>query len=137
MTEDRAKFSAERHADGRFISTGGRPIGTKNKLTKRSTRAITDLHDLAFLKLAELLNAGHPATVEFVVRNLLPTGGRAVQLDDLSASGLTEAIAEGAVSPSEAKSLASTIAALKSIAEIDAIAERLAALEKLAGSDDA
>ena len=130
-TESRAKLCAERHPDGRFITTGGRPVGSRNKITKKSARAITDLHDLAFKKLKELLEAGHPGITEFVIRSLLPTGGRAVQLDSLDVDSLLDATANGVISPAELRQLASAIEKIRNVESLDKLADRLAEVERL------
>lgn len=136
MTQDRAKLSADRHPDGRFISTGGRPVGTRNKLTKKSARAITELHDLAFQRLTDLLNAGHPGIVEFTVRSLLPTGGRTVQLDDLSAAGLMDAVAGGVISPAELRLIAAGIEKIRNVQELESMNQRMTEIERLLRDDN-
>lgn len=128
---ENAKFTAVRDASGKFITTGGRPVGAKGRATKESASAIQSLHDLAFLKLTELLSAGNPSIVEFVVKSLLPAGGRTVQLDDVSADGLIAALSDGIISPSELRQIAAGIEKVRNVAEIDSINARMDALERL------
>lgn len=137
MTEatENAKFTAVRDVNGKFIITSGRPIGAKGKATKASASAIQSLHDLAFQKLTELLIAGNPSIVEFVVKSLLPTGGRAVQLDDFSADGLMDAVSNGVISPSELRQIAAGIEKIRNVQELDGMKARMAEIERLLRDD--
>ena len=129
--DDKAKFSVVRSPDGKFISTSGRPVGTKNKATKASASAINSLHDLAFLKLTELLQAGNPGIVEFVIKSLLPTGGRVVELDDLTADGLINAVAQGVISPVELRQIATGIEKIRSMQDLESMQKRMQEIERL------
>lgn len=125
-------WNPARDKSGKFLpGAGGRPLGSKNKKTRASVAAINSLHDLAFQKLKELLEAGNPSVVEFTVKSLLPTGGRAVQLDDMSVEGLSDAVASGTISPTELRQLASGIERLKRTADLDALQERLEQIERM------
>lgn len=128
---ENAKFSAFRDTQGKFITTSGRPVGAKGRATKASASAIQSLHDVAFQKLAELLTAGHPGIVEFVVKSLLPTGGRVVQLDDLSADGLLDAVACGVISPAELRQIAAGIEKIRNVTELESMKERMVEIERL------
>lgn len=126
-----AKFEAVRDDNGRFISTQGRMPGCRNRATKASAQAIESLQDLAFKKLKELLESGHPGIVEFVVKSVLPTGGRVVCLDDMTPEGLTEAAAAGVLSPTELRILATAAAKLNDISKTAELEKRLDALTAL------
>lgn len=119
-------WNPARDQSGKFLpGAGGRSPGAKNKKTRASVMAINSLHDLAFQELKNLLEAGNPSIVEFTVKLLLPTGGRAVQLDDMSVAGLSGAVASGVISPTEMRKIASGIERLKKTADLDALQERL------------
>lgn len=100
-------------------------------MTKKSALAITDLHDLAFQRLRYLLESGHAETVRFVIGALIPAGGRAVQLDDMTPSGLVEALASGTISPSELAKIAAGLRSLREIADIDELSAKVQQLEAL------
>ncbi|MDF3905534.1 hypothetical protein [Paracoccus sp. AS002] len=139
MTEDsdqenaiNSEWNPARDQSGKFLpGAGGRPPGAKNKKTRASVMAINSLQDLAFQKLKELLEAGNPSTVEFVVKSLLPTGGRAVQLEDMSVEGLSDAVASGTISPTELRQLASGLEKIRAVEDMDKLADRLAEVERL------
>lgn len=128
-------WSCERDNQGRWVTTTGRKPGTRNTTTKKAARAITDLHSLAFQRLRDLLEAGHPETVRFVVAALIPAGGRAVELDDLSPAGLAEALASGTISPAELARIAAGMKALREMADLEAVQARLAQIESLLKGD--
>lgn len=136
MTENDAKSSdgewiCERGERGRFTKTNGRPVGTRNKASQASVKAISSLADLAFQQLRTLLESGHPETVRFVVSNLIPAGGRAIELDDLSTDGLIQAVASGTIRPVEMKNLASAVEKIRNVESLDKLSARLAELESL------
>lgn len=128
---DNPKYSAVRDASGKFITTQGRVPGSRNKASKASAAAIHSLHDLAFTKLRELLEAGHPSIVEFTVKSLLPSGGRAIQLDSLDADSLLDAVASGTISPNELRQIATALKQIREISDLQAVQERLAEIERL------
>lgn len=131
MADENAKFSAVRDASGKFITTNGRVPGIRNKATKASVGAINSLQDLAFTKLRELLEAGHPGIVEFTVKSLLPAGGRAVQLESLDSDSLLDAVSSGTISPMELRQIAAGIEKIRNIESLAVVQERLAEIEKL------
>lgn len=124
-------WACQRDEGGRFVSTSGRPVGTRNRASRASVAAIKSLEDLAFEQLKSLLSAGHPETVRFVISNLLPAGGRAVQLDSLDADGLLDAVANGVISPAELRSIASGIEKIRNVESLATVQERLAQIERL------
>ena len=124
-------WQCQRGEGGRWVSTSGRPVGTRNKATKASVAAISSLQDLAFTKLRELLEAGHPGIVEFTVKSLLPAGGRAVQLESLDADGLLDAVSSGTISPTELRQIAAGIEKIRNVESLAIVQERLAQIEKL------
>lgn len=124
-------WACERDASGRWLTTTGRKPGSRNVATRKSARAITDLHSLAFARLRELLDAGHPETVRFVIAALIPAGGRAVELDDPSPDGLADALASGTISPAELANISAGLRSLKELQDLEAVQARLAEIERL------
>lgn len=124
-------WSCQRDENGRFLSTSGRPVGAISRTTRAASAALQSLEPLAYEQLKSLLAAGHPETVRFVISNLLPAGGRAIQLDSLDADGLLDAVAKGAISPAELRSIASGVEKIRNVESLATVQERLAEIERL------
>jgi len=113
----------------------GRPLGSKNKSKRAISEMLQDRQADALAALDELISKAHPQAVMFALEKGLPAQ-RAVQLHGLTPEDIEAAVCEGAISPAEARTLAQTIVALKTVHDLDKLAERLEEVERLLKDGD-
>lgn len=113
----------------------GRPLGSKNRSKKAISEMLQDRQGDALAALDRLIAKAHPQAVMFALEKGLPAQ-RSVQLHGLTPDDIEAAVCDGSISPSEAKILAQTVAALKAVRDLDEMAARLEKLEKLLADDD-
>ncbi|WP_374327477.1 hypothetical protein [Paracoccus pantotrophus] len=131
----KGQWSCERGPKGQFITTSGRPLGSKGRTKRSITTALHNRTETALAALDALIAAGSEKAVLFVLERNLPKGGRALEMHGTSPEDIEAAIMDGSISPDEARTLAQTLASLKSLRDMDDLAQRLQALEKLIGED--
>ncbi|MER9312041.1 hypothetical protein NKI51_22420 [Mesorhizobium australicum] len=131
MTAEPRTSTVVQLPNGRFApGNPGRVPGSKNKISNEAIAAIKDMKDEAITQLRERLIAGDWDAVTFVLERILPKG-RAVELTDTSPSSIATALADGSISPDEARSIATALARLNEIGELADIRAKLEQLEKL------
>ncbi|MFI0849746.1 hypothetical protein [Mesorhizobium sp. IMUNJ 23232] len=116
-------------ASGRFArGNPGRVPGSRNKVSNAALTEIRGMKDSAIAILRQKLAAGDWDAVIFVLDRVLPKG-RPIDVPDASAATVSEMLAAGELTITEAKDLATAIERLAGIASIDELRSRLEALE--------
>lgn len=120
----------QRDSAGKFLpGSGGRPKNSRNAVSRRAIAEIHTLSDAAMQGLKDNIAAKDQKAIQYVLDRILPAG-RIVEID-ATADGITEAIAEGALSISELKEIAAAIGSLKSLSELEQMREEMAELRRL------
>ncbi len=139
-------MAATRKSDGRFRkgvsgNPAGKPKGTKHKATMLAEQlAAGDAEEIMQVVIAKA-KAGDMGALKLILPRLWPaprTPAIKIALPDTStAKGLAEAVdriiagvAEGSLSPEQARDLSSLITARRAILETVVLAERIEALEQ-------
>jgi hypothetical protein len=135
MTADAAANSSvvrlERLPDGRFApGSGGRPLGSKNRISNEALTAVRGMKDAAIEQLRSKLANGDWEAVVFVLNRILPKD-RPVELDDMSPTTIATALANGDLTPEEGRAIAATVARLKEIGELEQLRDRIQQLEQM------
>lgn len=124
-----------RTANGRFTSGNpGRPAGAVNA---RANGVLSDLRDMtpdAVEVVRTAIANGEIKTACWLIERVLPKN-RTVALPGSDVSSIIEALTDGSISPDEASLVASALARLKEIDEMDAVKERLQQIEALLRGD--
>lgn len=137
MTDNLPTASATVHQlqrlpDGRFApGSGGRPPGSKNRVSNEALQAVRSMKDLAIQQLAEKLAVGDWNALQFVLERVLPKG-RIVEIDSASPSAILTALANGTLTTGEAKDLATVSEKLTAIEQMTELRERIEQLEAIA-----
>ncbi|MEB8389381.1 hypothetical protein OO012_19370 [Rhodobacteraceae bacterium KMM 6894] len=121
----------QRDANGRLLpGSGGRPAGSKNL---RVNGALTDLRSMspdAVEVVRTAIANGDVRTATWLLERLLPAS-RVVELPGSDVQDIINALAAGDISPTEAKTIAHTIAHLKNVSEIDELRAQVDSLGRL------
>ncbi|WP_103729573.1 hypothetical protein [Novosphingobium sp. HII-3] len=121
-----------RLANGTFApGSGGRPRGSKNKVSLTSLKAVQDLSSEAVAKLRERVTAGDMGAIKLVLEYTLPKGGRTVELDSTDPNAIIDAAAMGEISPDEAARLAQATKTASEAAELKDLKRQVEELELL------
>ncbi len=108
----------------------GKPRGAKSRVTRQRYRDVEALWPAALDALRERLAANDIQAVALVVKALMPTRGRPVELgEEITPESIQAALSDGELSASEAAQYAATLRALKEVTDLEAVAARLEALE--------
>jgi hypothetical protein len=120
-----------RTSNGQFVKGGpGRIPGTKNKL---ASGALADLRSMTPDAVDVVRNAianGDVKTACWLIERTLPAQ-RVVELDGAEVQDIISALTAGDTSPTEAKTIAHTIAHLKNVSELDDLRTQVESLGKL------
>lgn len=120
-----------RDATGRFAAGNpGRTPGSKNRISNEALRAVKDMKDEAIIQLRAKLESGDWDAIIFVLSRILPKD-RTVELSDVSPSSIATALADGTLTPDEARNIATAISRLKDIDQLDEMRARLDELENI------
>lgn len=95
---------------------GGRPVGAKGK-NRAHLEAIKAMAPEAIMQLRNGVATGEKWAIELVLTHVLPTG-RTIEFEDLEAADIAEAIANGDISPGEARDI---VFAMSKVAEFSAV----------------
>lgn len=121
----------QRSVDGRFApGSGGRPRGSKNRISNEALQAVKSMKDRAIIELQKKLEDGNWDAIVFVLSRILPKD-RTISIDDVSPVAIATALAEGEITPDEARSIASAISRLREIDQLDEMRARLDELETI------
>lgn len=133
-----SKLPAKGFAPGQSGCPTGRPPGIIDK-RKRITQMLGDDAEHVVRKALELAKAGDPVALPLVISRVAPAlkpvdEPAPFALDtsqDLEAQGLSilKAIADGALTPQQGKSLMELVHGLAALRDVDTLAKRLDALE--------
>ncbi|MDX3908756.1 MAG: hypothetical protein QHC67_02950 [Sphingobium sp.] len=119
---------------GQFApGNGGRQPGARNRVSRTSLKAVTDLFNEAVAVLRARLADNDLRAAEIVLAHVLPAKahGRTIEFgDDVSAATIEAAMIEGAITPAEAQIAASALEKLKSVRDFDEIERRIEELEE-------
>ena len=131
MSENSPSFSVVRMANGQFApGSGGRPRGTRNKVSNAALQSVKAMSDEAIQQLKAKLASGDWQAICFVLERILPRG-RIIELDGVSPQDVLSQMIEGEISCVEAKDIATALRNLTEISELKEIAERLKLLEAI------
>ena len=123
-------YSADRAANGQFLpGSGGRLPGSKNRVSSAALQAVKDMSSEAVQGLRIRVRAGELAAIVYVLDRVLPKG-RTVELLSTDPLAISDAVAAGELTASEAKELAAALASLRDLAEIDDLRARIDELER-------
>lgn len=129
-----APKSSDRDANGRWLTTPGRPRGSRNKLSSEMLANIKAMGPNAINKLRDALNdkesPSHWKAMELILRYCLPPA-RTVELDDAEPETIRQAFIDGTLSADETKAIATAMEKLKNIANIDDIQRQVEELTAL------
>lgn len=129
-----APKSSDRDANGRWLTTPGRPRGSRNKLSSEMLTSIKAMGPDAINKLRDALNdkesPSHWKAMELILRYCLPPA-RTVELDDAEPETIKQAFIDGTLSADETKAIAIAMEKLKNIANIDDIQRQVEELTAL------
>ncbi|MCP1843622.1 hypothetical protein ACVIHI_003460 [Bradyrhizobium sp. USDA 4524] len=129
-----APKSSDRDAQGRWLTTPGRPRGSRNRLSSEMLASIKDMGKDAIVKLRDALNdkdsPSHWKALELILRYCLPPA-RTVELDDAEPETIKQAFIDGTLSADETKAIAIAMEKLKSVADIGDIQRQLEELTAL------
>jgi len=129
-----APKSSDRDANGRWLTTPGRPRGSRNKLSSEMLASIKAMGPDAINKLRDALNdkesPSHWKAMELILRYCLPPA-RTVELDDAEPETIKQAFIDGTLSADEIKAIAIAMEKLKNIANIDDIQRQVEELTAL------
>lgn len=122
----------QRDSQGRILpGSGGRPAGSKNRVSNEALAAVRNMKDEAIAQLQTRLQAGDWNALQFVLEKILPRG-RLIEINAASPSAVTDALANGLLTSEEAKNIATVLEKLASIEEINELRQRLEKLERIA-----
>lgn len=131
MTDSNPSFSVVRMTNGQFApGSGGRPKGSKNRVSNAALQAVKSMSDEAVGQLKSKLASGDWQAICFVLERILPRG-RVVELDGVTPEEVMAQMIDGEITTVEAKDLALALKSLTEISEIGQIADRLKLLESM------
>lgn len=120
----------KRDESGKFLpGSGGRPVGSRNAVSRKAVAEIHNLSDAALKALKDNVENGDHRAVAYVLDRILPAG-RIVEID-ASSEGIIAALEDGSLSVAELKDIAAAIGNLKSISEIEEMRLEIADLRRL------
>ncbi|WP_439567750.1 hypothetical protein [Sphingopyxis sp.] len=125
-----------RDAGGRFgPGNPGRTPGSKNRVRRERLAAVQELFPRAIEVLTERLDAGDIGAAKMVLDACLPARGRTVDFDgDVSPEAIESALADGAITPTEAAQVASALKSVREVSDLEALTKRLEAIESALSS---
>lgn len=129
-----APKSSDRDTNGRWLTTPGRPRGSRNKLSSEMLASIKAMGPDAINRLRDALNdpesTSHWKALELILRYCLPPA-RTVELDDAEPETIKQAFIDGTLSADETRAVAIAMEKLKNIANIDDIQRQVEELTAL------
>jgi len=130
-TQNVAPFNVKRDVGGRFLTgQGGRPVGTKNKISRDALAAVRSMKDDAIKQLGQLVANGDLKAIVFVLDRILPQG-RTVELDDVHPSTVADMLQTGELTPHEVRDIASAVRDLRELEDLEQIRAKLIELEAI------
>lgn len=106
MTQNPPSSRVVRLPNGQFApGSGGRPPGSKNRVSKEAMAAVKDLSSAALQQLSNGVHSGERWAVEYVLNKILPVG-RIVQSDAQTMQELLHEFQDGNFSVEEVSKLA-------------------------------
>lgn len=131
MTDNFRSSADNRDPKGRFaVGNPGRTPGSRNKVSMQALAKIRSLTDDAFEALAENVRARDQRAVEYVLDRIVPKG-RLIELEAANSDAVAEALIGGELTADEGKRIASALAALKQMEDLDLIKQRMLEIERL------
>lgn len=125
----------ERRPNGTFApGFGGRPKGSKNKISRDTLNAVQGLSSEAVFKLRERLQDGDMGAIRLILEYTLPKGGRTIDLGTNDPNAITDAAAHGEISPDEAARLAQAVKTVGDAAELQELKRQVEELELIISS---
>lgn len=122
-----------RDTTGRFApGNGGRPLGSRNKVSRATLKAVTDLFSEAVMVLKYRLAENDLRAAELVLAHVLPSKGqgRTIEFgDDVSPATIEAALADGSITPQEAQTAAAALEKLQQVRDLGDLSARVAELE--------
>lgn len=126
-----AIFSVQRLPSGKFApGSGGRPPGSKNKVSQAALQAVKGMADDAIVQLKQRLDNGDWLAISFILERILPRG-RLVELDGISPSEIMNQMLSGAITTVEAKDISAALKSLNEINDMKEVRDKLAFLENI------
>lgn len=123
-----------RNTLGQFApGNGGRPVGSRNKVSRATLKAVTDLFSEAVMVLRNRLADNDLRAAEIVLAHVLPSKahGRTIEFgEDVSPATIEAALADGTITPAEAQTAASALEKLQSVRDFDDLHRRIEELEQ-------
>lgn len=131
MTDVTEPIPYRRDGLGRFVKgTAGKQPGMRARLSKRAFRQISDNLDLIVAALLAKAMSGDTDAARILLAQVLPKD-QPIELDELSADAVANALMNGEVTPNESKTLATTLEKLRGVQDLEELRTRLDELEKL------
>lgn len=131
MTDLTEPIPYRRDGLGRFVKgTAGKQPGMRSRLSKRAFRQISDHLDLIVAALLAKAVSGDTDAARILLSQVLPKD-QPVELDELSADAVANALMNGEITPNEGKTLSATLEKLRNVQDIDELRAKLDQLEQL------
>jgi len=108
----------------------GRIPGSKNKVANGALADLRSMTPDAVDVVRKAIKKGDVKTATWLLERVMPAQ-RVVELDGADVDNVIAALIQGEISPTEAKTIAHSIAHLKNVSEIDDLREKLDALTRL------
>ena len=125
-----APISTGRDALGRFgQGNGGRPPGSRNKASRAALEAVTELFGEAVAVLKVRLSEHDLRAASIVLGVVLPKDRPIEFGQDVSPATVEAALADGAITPSEAQVVAAALEKLQQVRDLGDLAARVSELE--------
>jgi len=130
MTDVTEPIPYRRDGLGRFVKgTAGKQPGMRARLSKRAFRQISDNLDLIVAALLAKAMSGDTDAARILLAQVLPKDPP-VELYELSADAVANALMNGEITPNEGKTLSATLEKLRNVQDIDELRVKIDELEK-------
>lgn len=130
MTDVTEPIPYRRDGLGRFVKgTAGKQPGMRARLSKRAFRQISDNLDLIVAALLAKAMSGDTDAARILLAQVLPKD-QPIELDELSADAVANALMNGEITPNEGKTLSATLEKLRNVQDIDELRVKIDELEK-------
>lgn len=130
MTDVTEPIPYRRDGLGRFVKgTAGKQPGMRARLSKRAFRQISDNLDLIVAALLAKAMSGDTDAARILLAQVLPKD-QPIELHELSADAVANALMNGEITPNEGKTLSATLEKLRNVQDIDELRVKIDELEK-------
>lgn len=130
---DANRLLSDRDSKGRFTSgpgNPGRPVGAKSKIIKGALSDLRAMTPDAIDVVRTAISKGDVKTATWLIERVLPAQ-RVVELDGAGVEDIINALVDGQISPTEAKTIAHSISHLKNVSDLEELRTEVDNLTRL------